>query len=494
MKIMKAGRGESMKSVERSPFFRTEDLLRAPSVQRTAESVEQLLPGACVWFRPAGHERIPLAEGGKTHCEEFSRLSADEQRRVSSADLVPGETQREDIPLVRECCPGRFRALVPLRFGATDLGVVGVCGLGDEQAKHAARIVSGMLRLVINLLEDHDDLELIHRVWDEMGSASEVKPFLLGCLDRVLTAVGVNVGAIFLFDEEGRARFHQQRGLDVEKAGEVPLEFTLPEFERLIEGRRETSIPVPEDSPLRTWAEAVIPEGESQSHFYVLPFSHREQIEGFCLLLPPRSFSGEKERPALHVLLDGMGSTIHNVLALRGERSRSQALSVIHAIHRVVSMSETKEDFLPRLCQLVADTFHAEKCSIMLWNAESRRLEPAAWVGLEEGEIGTRPVGLNEGLIGKAAATYEAGQLVRSRGMTDTGIPESHEYRVRSYLSVPLVGDDLVAVMTLGSDEREFSAADRHMAFTLGEQIVIALRLLEVSRGGGAVTPGFSPG
>jgi hypothetical protein len=480
---MRAEQGNSTGSVRRKPILTSEYLLAAPALQRTVESIERLIPGIRVWFLPKGKQRVPIVAGSEAHCADFAELSSADRARILTSDVVPPETPGEGIPLVRECCPGRYRALAPLRFGSEDLGLVGVCGLDGERVKHAARIVTGNLRLLINILEDHDDLELIHRVWGEMGSVSEPPLLLLGCLDRVLAATGVATGAIFLFDADGRAKLHGQRGLREEKAQRVSADFALSDLEDLIEGKGVTSIAIPPGHALWDWVIAVTSDREAPAHLYVVPFFHGEEVLGFVLLLPPRSFSGEKERPALHVLLDGMGSAIHNVLTLAGERSRSRALSTIHAIHRLVSVAESREDFLKRLSNLMADVFEVEKCGFMLWDPAVNQLVPAGSVGLEEGEIGRHAVAVGEGLIGRAAESYEAQRFIRSRA-ADSETPWGAEYKAGSYLSVPLVEEDLVAVMTLGSAKKEFSIADQQMAFVLGEQVVIALRLVQLPREG----------
>jgi hypothetical protein len=453
-------------------------------VQNIVESVEALFPEVRIWFISPDGKRTPVRSESKVYCDEFPGLSPEERRCIPENDRVPDETPREELPLLRDCCPGWFRALSPVRLGGVRLGTVGACGADRETVRHVARIVSGTLRLLSNVLEDNDDLELIYRMWDDIGSVSEVTPVLLSCLDRVLAASGVSVGAIFLFDEEGRAVFQEERGLDAGRASSAMLELSRKEFSDLISGRKSPSVQIPEDHPIRNWADDVEhPEG-GHPHLFAVPFFHGRDVQGFVLLFPVWSFSGEKKRPALQLMLEGMGSAIHNLLALEGERSRSQAVNVIHAIHRLVSMSEGKEDFLPRVCQLLADTFKVEKCSIMLWSEARQLLEPGASVGLEEGEIGTEPVALNDGLIGRAAGSYEARQLTRTRGSEPPPESGSHDYRAESYLSIPLIGEDLVGAMTFGTDQREFSASDRRMGFILGEQVVVSLRLLEMPKEG----------
>jgi len=457
-------------------------LLESPAVQGIIESVEALFPAVRIWFRSPDGQRSPVRASSDPYCDAFKDLSEDQRRSIPSGDSIPDSTPREEIPLVRDCCPGRCRALAPMRLRGVRLGTIGICGADGETVRHVARIVNGALRILSNVLEDNDDLELIYRMWDEIGAVSEVTPVLLSCLDRVLAASGVNVGAIFLFNEEGSAEYQEERGLDAERAAAAPLELSREDFEGLIEGRTALSVKVPGNHPLRTWANAVDESRDSQGHLFVMPFFHGRGVQGFVLLFPAWSFTGEKKRPALQLMLEGMGSAIHNLLALEGERNRAQAVNVIHAIHRLVSMSEGKEDFLPRVCQLLADTFHVEKCGVMLWNQARQVLEPAAGVGMDEGEIGTEPLAMNEGLIGRAGASFEARQLTRAKGMEGSPGGVSQGYYAQSYLSIPLIGEDLVGVMTLGTDRREFTNADRRMGFILGEQIVVSLRLLEMPK------------
>ena len=152
-----------------------EQFLAAPSVQRAVESIRALTSEVRLWFLPPGGDRRPILAGDETTCSEFDRLSEAERKRILEEDRAlcdcPGES-----PVIRECCPGRSRALYPIRFGSRLLGTVGACGVDEAKARHAGRIAAETLRLVSNLLEDHDDLELIHRVWDEMGAVSEISP------------------------------------------------------------------------------------------------------------------------------------------------------------------------------------------------------------------------------------------------------------------------------------------------------------------------------
>lgn len=470
-----------------SRSVRTGELLGAPSVQRAVESIERLIPGVCVWFLERQDGRVPVHHGSRAHCDRFPQLSGEERRAVLEGDWLPDDAPSGEAPLVKACCPGRFRALVPLRLRSVYLGTLGLCGLHDEEAvRHAARILLDMVRLLASLVEDHDNLELIHRLWDEMRPEFGMRPLLLDCLDQVLTAVGAERGAVFLFDDEGKAKLHEQRGLDPDRLEHGPLRYAVEDFDSFLRGRPMPPISVPREHPLSLWARSVAADGREAAALYVVPLSHGNGPLGFVLLLLPGPMPDGLDRPAFRVLLEGIGSAINNLLALEGARDRSQALATIHAIHRLVSTSERKGDFLDRLSRLLADRFRVEKCGFMLWDPRKGLLVPAGSTGLEQGEIGTRPVAPGEGLIGKAAATYEAQQLLRSARTPECPEAVRPEYRAAAYLSVPLVRDDLVAVMTLGSDTRDFSVSDRQAAFILAEQIAIALQLVELSPGKGA--------
>jgi HD-GYP domain-containing protein (c-di-GMP phosphodiesterase class II) len=205
-------------------------------------------------------------------------------------------------------------------------------------------------------------------------------------------------------------------------------------------------------------------ECPSSRYGFTLPLIQGKNIYGYILLC-----NAEKEIPdaSLNIFklsVDNVIREIQKELELTKVcetiRPRAIALSTIHTIHRLISSTLDIDELLPRIARLSVQVMRANRCSIKLLDKKKRQLIPKTTVDIRRNKrIRLKKLPVGKGVPGRAVKKGEA-------------------IRGRYYLSVPLIDEEIVGVITVYDkiSGKPFNEFDQEILSTLAEQAVIAIK------------------
>jgi len=140
-------------------------------------------------------------------------------------------------------------------------------------------------------------------------------------------------------------------------------------------------------------------------------------------------------------------------------RPRAVALSTVHTIHRLISSSLNLDELLPRIARLSLQVLRAKRCTISLVDHKTKRLGIKALIDLTKTKLKPRPSLVVKRIEKKVIRT---GNILLKN----------------SYLSVPLVDEEPIGVITISKkmSKKAFDAFDREILGALSEQAVGAIK------------------
>jgi len=197
---------------------------------------------------------------------------------------------------------------------------------------------------------------------------------------------------------------------------------------------------------------------------FTLPLVQGNKMYGYVVLC-----NADKEIPdyflcSLKLFFDTVIKEVQKELELtklyETIRPRAIALSTIHTIHRLISSTLDIDELLPRIARLSIQVMRANRCSIKLLDKKRRVLIPKATVDLRKNKrIKLRNLPVGKGIPGRTAKL-------------------SKSLRGKSYLSVPLIDEDILGVITVYDkiNRQSFTEFDQEILTTLAEQAVIAIK------------------
>lgn len=471
--------------------LRLVDIASNPHIVSLYNSLQSVLPEAVWWVTDETLGRIPFPVAPATpFCsealldEELRKRRIQEGERIHSKPPRPGET----FP----CCPGYCQGVALFKYREKSLGGIGLCHVPESRAGLLANILTllnGYLNLVSQTLEGNDDLELVHTLWSETISVLDLSRLLRRVMDGLRRILSVRESVILLLDEDGMFYAALADGVDPEPLHHHPPGITRYDYvERIDLLFRRRMQCLAADDPLRLWFNSRLPvwaEGE----ILAVPFFRNEYLIGLFAAPVERSpdFLPSRRR-LLDLYSTGAATALDNAAIFRRMHERRLALSTIHTVHRLMSSTGTLQDLLSRVTQQARQLLKAGKCSIILYDEERKHLVPRYTWGLEEQEVGFRAVVPGVSLVGWVAESYEAFIYDPSPDNRPPWKDNGDQYPDRSYLAVPLIGEDLEGVLLLAGREERFSPGDREILITLAEQIVIAIHNTTVREGERRIT------
>jgi len=177
----------------------------------------------------------------------------------------------------------------------------------------------------------------------------------------------------------------------------------------------------------------------------------------------------------IRLLATGGAAALDYALTLERMKKRHKALSTIHIVHRLISSSFTTNEILPKIGQLTLQLLQAQRCSIMLCDAEREVLLPKVSLGLDEDETGAKETKIGEGLAGWVAENFNP--VIFHPACDTPPWPATGEtYPAESYLSVALFDTDIEGVVTVAGKKGDFTPGDREILVTFAEQAVLAIK------------------
>ncbi len=474
-------------------------LINNPYVTNLYEGLKSMIPDSYWWITDEHLNLIPFPRASQNalpHQDEES-LNTHKQLMSECKNALETDDTLSSTTKISKCCNGYIQGISCFRFRNHFVGGLGISHVPEEQRelfKRQMKIIEGYLSLLASTLEDHEDLELVHSVWSETLTVVNLDELLRRLLREIIEALSLDSGMILLINEDGEfypaAVNHYPSNLLIRRDLDISRH---DYFERLLENEYGV-IELDKKDPIRLWLKRSL-ENEgytfptSNPTCVAVPFFRNRYLIGmFVSFIDFMRGLSETKKYLLRILSTGGAAALDNALTLERMSQRRRALSTIHVVHRLISSSITFKDLLPKIGQLTRQLLKAKKCSIMIFNHRKQRLYPEVCLGLEEGEVGQKPLELGEGLPGWVAENFNP-VIFHPRGESHPSWKESgDQYPSDSYLSVALFDADIEGVITIAEKDGNFTPGDREILVTFAEQAVIAMRNAKINEGERSVT------
>ena len=474
--------------MENSYLF--QEIIQSPEILHILEHASNLLGNSAWWAIDPEGQRYPF-QGKILGCP-----SAVENRQIQEKCQAEILLHLEEVKISGQsssqtCDEGYVRTLIPFFHQNRLMGCIGICFLEESdpnKAKSVIEILQRYITLYTTLLTEYDDLEYIHDLWEQMVSTPRLEELLPRILEETLRALDLQQGILYLIDDDGKlvpktSTLARHSQLDYQYIG-----LDSPVYEQRFRENQELVLELHPEDLLTLWTRQNLrlakPRDRDQESCYAVPFWKTDHLLGILAALTDKTKNVAQEPSArmLHVITDGASAILETAINLDRIQQRSLALSTIHTIHRLMGNVHSPSELLTRIARLTTQVLQVRKCSIMMLDKDRLRLEPVAQVGLEKGEIGTLPLEDGRSIPGWVWENYEP-IIIHSPSMDPRYSSCSDEiYPDSSYLSVPMINEDIQGVITVSGRQAPFSPADRDILLTLSEQAVIALsniRLIE---------------
>ena len=456
-----------------------------------------VLPEAHWWIMDENLERSPFPGCPTGPFCETARNHPGLPLEIKAKLLAARRSEdRGENLWISRCCENCLQGVAEFRFRHHVLGGIGLCHVPFSQQTilaQALRTLSGYLSLISGTLEDHDDLEIIHTLWSETVSMIRLDELLSRIQDEMSRSLGVGDGLILLINEDGEFYPAQVLGYPEAILKNKTLEVSRYEYMEKVERTVSTLWDLPPGDPLRDWFVSTLSalhhvEGHDRPCFAV-PFLRKNYLIGvFLTLSEPGGFDSESKSMLLRMLASGAATAFDNALTLERMNQRRRALATIHVVHRLISAGITTKELLPRIGQLTRQLLKTKKCSIMLCAPQKKMLIPHVAIGLEEDEVGQKPLAPGEGLPGWVAENFNP-LLYHPGGRRPPPWKSVGEtYPSESYMAVALMDCDIEGVITVAEKESGFTPGDREILMTFAEQVVLAIKNAQLYEGERTIT------
>lgn len=184
----------------------------------------------------------------------------------------------------------------------------------------------------------------------------------------------------------------------------------------------------------------------------------------------------ENHQQLLTLLAGRLANAIENARLYENLQEQARTLSLLHEVSRELTSILEREELLRRVAQLAKRLVDYHGFHVLLWNAETQRLEPTFSLRYDERICPKYGLPLGTGICGTAAALRQP-LRVPNVHLDPRYVACGDTVEVRSEMALPLVFKDrLVGVIDLESTEyNAFTQQHEQMLGTLASYIAIAL-------------------
>ncbi len=391
---------------------------------------------------------------------------------------------------------GTVQGFARLWFQGTFIGAIRISHIPNQNhdsLQKALHIIEGYFSLLSEVLEDHDELELVNNLWSETVSVIKTENLLSQLIDEFCQTLKVDQGVIFLVDEDGDFHPSQVKGFPNELIKIRNVNVSKFDYLHCIPREDYFLYRMQSDDPLRLWLLQQLSvlrwnHGEDYLDLSAIPFFRGTNLIGLFITNVPDEWQITYNRKKLIQLLSSGGAAaLDNALTLDSMNQRRKALSTIHVVHRLISTNIPYKDLLPRIGQLTRNLLKVRKCSIMMYDRQRKVLYPSVKLDLDTGEVGQETLGIGEGLPGWVAEQFTP-RLYYPREDETAWDSIGETYPEDAYLSVPLFDNDIEGVITVSGKQTFFKPTDREILMTFSEQVVLAIKNVRMNEGHRAMT------
>jgi len=473
--------------------FLFQEIIQSPELLNVRRHVSGLLDHALWWAVDAhGQRQQPASQTTPEDAGTVEDQALLEQGVAATRAMLdnPNWNGKVLIQTDQDHC----RAMIPFYHRARLIGVIGVrfqAKRPSRQTRSTIDLLDRYIYLYTSLLSEYDDLEYVHDIWRQMVSASSLDELLPRILNETLRALQITRGVLYLLDDDGKlvpcaSTTQSRQGVEYYYLG-----INGRDYQTRFAQSASPTLELSDEDPLSRWTNRNLRpdqtngiDGDWKNWSYLaIPFWRKDRLMGIVVAQAKgKKIQVALEERMLSIITDGAAAVLENSLNVNRIQKRSLALSTIHTIHRILSSSTTSADLLDKIARLTTQVLRVSKCSLMMIEGASSALNPVAEIGLQPGEIGTRPLKPEEGIPGWVLASCEP-LIVHFPGVDERFREDPQgSYPEKSYLAVPMIDEDMLGVIMVSGRPDPFTPEDREILLTLSEQAVIALdnvRLIE---------------
>ncbi|MDX9753407.1 MAG: HD domain-containing phosphohydrolase [bacterium] len=465
------------------------DIASNPYLLSLHKGLSSFMPQAQWWIVDEMH-----------HCFPFPESSALGPNPVNSAAVrvsTPPQFQagQNGTATIHPCPDGTLQGSVPFRYRNHVLGGIVICAVPADQQTfldQALRIIDGYLTLLSGALEDHDDLELMHDIWAETITMTDLSVLLERVMDEICTVLNLDRGILFLLNEDGEFYPAHVRNYPHELCKLHNLEISRFDYMEPMGLPPVLLRILPEDDPLRQWTIRVLQEHQAPPEDQIclaIPFYRNTTLIGIFLTWVDSFHPVSENRQSLiRMLTIGGAAAIDNALTLERMSQRRKALSTIHVVHRLMSSRITTKELLPKIGQLTKQLLKVKKCAILICDKAKTKLIPKVTLGLEKNEIGHRTLQFGEGLPGWVAENFNPVIYHPSEKTPPPWVDSGDIYPSEAYMAVALFDTDIEGVIMVADKEDNFTPGEREILLTFAEQVIIAIKNARLHEGERTIT------
>jgi GAF domain-containing protein len=467
-------------------------LVHTGGFRKLRDFLNLLLDNPVWWYCSGPEETVHILEShGKTGCGLLHNDPAIRDQWMEATFAAVWQAGREKVALMAACPPESTQIVTPILCGEDVTGFIGLAHLPNFEQRRLYPFLPLLAQHIQQIAEREratEDLNAIKRLWKEVVSTLDSEVLLTRILEEIAGMLGARDGVVLLVDHEHRLARSASIGFAAGGKAAEDFHISSTPYENKVLAWPQAAQLLSEGDPLSQWYRSLYETPTDGLAVWGIPLALSGKLLGLVLCTGKE---GAVLLPHLDVALEtlalGSSVAIRNALDFEQMRQKAVALGTVHSVYRLVSTTRLVGDMLSRagilsrIGKLILQVLNVRKCSIMLVD-EKKVLQPCVRLGLEEGEVGTVPLKVGEGIPGRAAE--DSTSLMIDSPAHDPRFASDPKtfYPSPSYLSVPMFEADVIGVMTVADkigNQPRLTEGDREVLHTMAEQAVIALLNIE---------------
>ncbi len=328
------------------------------------------------------------------------------------------------------------------------------------------------------------ELTVLYSIGHSASQTLELDEILNTSLDKVLEALEIEVGTIYLSDDSHTFRLHLHRGLSadfvrefsvIRDGGWGPHRAALKQNPVLLDMSR----PLPEKM-------ARIAEKEGLNSLAVVPLVAKDHILGELNLASRKPHAFVQDQIELLTSIgQQLGSAVENARLYEQSREQSRDLLLLHKVEQLLASSLEEETILREITSCCVEVFKVDSCLLRLIEGDGLVIKESYFLDPQDRQevmklLNEAPIHIGEGIAGRVAQTGEplmSGEI----SLGQLTLPSYAEYlHHRHWLVVPMKSKgEVIGVLTLMTREfgRPFTERDSRLGAGVASQTAAAIEL-----------------
>jgi GAF domain-containing protein/HAMP domain-containing protein len=381
---------------------------------------------------------------------------------------------RELIGAAQAVAGGNFEQKITARTGDE------VEELAEQFNLMAAQLQESYARLEQRVTIQTRELAALNSIAAVASGSMDLGEILEDALDKVLHVLEIEVGGIYLLDEDaGVLNIGAHRGFGPQFVNEVDqLKLGEGFLGRVAQSSRPIVVPDISSDPRLT---RMVAREEGLRSLASVPLHAKGRVLGtlFAVTHGYRGFTDHDVR-LLTSIGHQVGVAIENARLLKAERRRRQEATLLAEMAKLISGTLELDEVLRLTAEYAIDVFDVHCCCILLYDEKSGTLIPATQIGFgESAPIDFGAVEFTPSERMRRTVLEDLQALIVADVPSDPHLSPGGLLNLQSALVVPIeVGGRRLGAMQLGTQQpqrRRFTAAEGELALAMANHAAVAI-------------------